>query len=33
MAQPLRIEFPAAVNHVTARGNAREDNANSRFKT
>ena len=25
MARPLRIEFPSAVYHVTARGNARQD--------
>ena len=25
MARPLRIEFPGAVYHVTARGNARAD--------
>ncbi|MBI5967488.1 MAG: transposase [Deltaproteobacteria bacterium] len=24
MARPLRIEFPGAVYHVTARGNARQ---------
>jgi len=24
MARPLRIEYPGAVYHVTARGNARE---------
>ncbi len=24
MARPLRIEFPDAIYHVTARGNARE---------
>jgi putative transposase len=24
MAQPLRIEFPGAIYHVTARGNARK---------
>ena len=25
MARPLRIEFPGAVYHLTARGNARQD--------
>ncbi len=25
MARPLRIEFPGALYHVTARGNARQD--------
>jgi REP element-mobilizing transposase RayT len=25
MARPLRIEYPGAVYHVTARGNRRED--------
>ena len=25
MARPLRIEFPGAVYHVTARGNARQN--------
>jgi putative transposase len=25
MARPLRIEFPGALDHVTARGNARQD--------
>jgi len=25
MARPLRIEFPGAVYHLTARGNGRED--------
>jgi len=25
MARPLRVEFPGAVYHVTARGNRRED--------
>ncbi len=24
MARPLRLEFPGAVYHITARGNARE---------
>ncbi len=32
-AQPLRIEFPSALYYVTARGNAREASANSRFMT
>ncbi len=25
MSRPLRLEFPGAVYHLTARGNARED--------
>ncbi len=25
MARPLRLEFPGALYHVTARGNARQD--------